>query len=199
MQWPEGSTREEAKKQGNTPSTTSASSAVPTRALSKTTCEKEPRKSLRLRCSIGRPFRWPRRRAGTSLSAIRSTWSLCPPERAPARHHRHQPYWGEFPELGDVNGKLSTSEAREELSENFDTPLIRGSDAHVHVHALYRTRAPPSRRTRRPLLESACAAACGPVAPEGPEERGNQSTPPRRLGAEVGASPKAAHGTGAWE
>ena len=72
------------QKQGNSPSTTCASSAVPKRAPSKTTSDKEPlgqkRKatvahSPRLRCSICRPFRWPRRRAGTSLSTVRGTWS----------------------------------------------------------------------------------------------------------------------------
>ena len=60
--------------------------------------------SLRLRCSIGRPFRWPRRRADTSLSAIRSTWSLYPPSA---------------PQHGTID-----------ISR---TPLIRGSGAHVHL------------------------------------------------------------------
>ena len=42
---------------------------------------------------------------------------------------------------------LSTSAAREVLSEHFNAPLICGSDAHIH-NALYRTRAPLSRHTR---------------------------------------------------
>ena len=59
---------ESKQKQGNTPSTASASSAVPTRAPSKTKCGTEPlglwrkptdAQSLRLRCSIGCPFRSP--------------------------------------------------------------------------------------------------------------------------------------------
>ena len=136
----EGPTREEAKAR-NTPSTASASSAVPTLAPSKTTCGKEPlwlceSQLTHKVCGFAAPVliaMTSRHLPVSSSGYVASLSARARASTAPSNIRRI----GEVPQRWTVHtserGQLSTPEAREVLSEHFDPPLIRGSDAYVHV------------------------------------------------------------------